>query len=196
MNGSQIALLVIDAFVGLTAIGGGIALATGLEANRFPVELLKGVPFNNYLIPGLILAVVVGGSAAVAAVATVINPNVGGWLSALAGTVLIGQIAGEILFLKQPVSLTEVIYVAIGTTMVGLDRSSPSEPDRPRCRALHGPTAMCDRMNEQRPPLMRSGIAGLTFGGGLPVAVGAAVGLWAWHRRRRHTACGSTPASP
>ena len=120
MNGSQIALLVIDAFVGLTAIGGGIALASGLEANRFPVELLKETPFNGYLVPGLILAVVVGGSAAVAAVATVISPNAGGWLSAFAGTVLIGQIAGEILLLKQPVSLTEVFYLAIGMTMVGL----------------------------------------------------------------------------
>jgi hypothetical protein len=32
------ALLVADAFVALTALGGGIALATGLEAKRFPVE--------------------------------------------------------------------------------------------------------------------------------------------------------------
>ncbi len=32
------ALLVADAFVALTALGGGIAPATGLEAKRFPVE--------------------------------------------------------------------------------------------------------------------------------------------------------------
>jgi hypothetical protein len=32
----RIVLIVIDAVVGLTAIGGGIALATGLEGERFP----------------------------------------------------------------------------------------------------------------------------------------------------------------
>ncbi len=120
MSASQIVLFVIDAFVALTAIGGGIALATGLEVKRFPVELLKGTPFTSYVIPGLILAIVVGGGAAVAAVATLINAGVGGWLSALAGFILMGQIAGEILLLKQPVSRTELFYLAIGVTMVAL----------------------------------------------------------------------------
>jgi hypothetical protein len=36
VNGVRIALMAIDGFVALTAIGGGIALATGLEAKRFP----------------------------------------------------------------------------------------------------------------------------------------------------------------
>lgn len=35
------------------------------------------------------------------------------------------------------------------------------------------------------------GVAGVTLGGGLLVAVGAAVGVWAWHRRRRRAACES-----
>jgi hypothetical protein len=53
---------VVDVFVALTALGGGIALATGLEADRFPLDWLRGTPFRNYVIPGLILAGVVGGA--------------------------------------------------------------------------------------------------------------------------------------
>jgi hypothetical protein len=69
VNAIRIVLVVVDAAVGLTAIGGGIALAAGLEGERYPVEWLTGTPFSSYLIPGLILsvAVAVAGSAAAAA---------------------------------------------------------------------------------------------------------------------------------
>ena len=53
MNAIRIVLVVVDATVGLTAIGGGIALAAGLEGERYPVEWLTGTPFSSYLIPGL-----------------------------------------------------------------------------------------------------------------------------------------------
>ena len=78
VNAIRIVLVVVDAVVGLTAIGGGIALAAGLEGERYPVEWLTGTPFSSYLIPGLILSVAVGGSAAAAAVLIVTTPEVGG----------------------------------------------------------------------------------------------------------------------
>jgi len=53
-------LFVASVFVAFTAIGGGVTLATGMD--KFPAEWLTGTPFRSYLIPGLILAVVVGGS--------------------------------------------------------------------------------------------------------------------------------------
>lgn len=115
------ALVVIDAFVALTAIGGGVALAAGLEANRFPLDWLQGTPFHSYLIPGLILAGVVGGSAAVAAVVTLRAPRAGGLVSVLAGVILLGQITGELVLLNQPAwSAVEVFYFALGLVMVAL----------------------------------------------------------------------------
>ena len=67
----RVVLFIVDLFVALTAIGGGIALFTGLESDeRIPPEWLDGTPFKSYVIPGLILAVVVGGSAAIATFAT------------------------------------------------------------------------------------------------------------------------------
>lgn len=115
------ALVVIDAFVALTAIGGGVALAAGLEANRFPLDWLQGTPFHSYLIPGLILAGVVGGSAAVAAVVTLRAPRAGGLVSVLAGVILLGQITGELVLLNQPAwSAVEVFYFVLGLVMVAL----------------------------------------------------------------------------
>jgi uncharacterized membrane protein YeiH len=57
-------LLFVAGLGALTAIGGGIALATGVD--KLPAEWLKGTPFRSYLYPGIILTVVVGGSAAAA----------------------------------------------------------------------------------------------------------------------------------
>lgn len=121
VSGVRSALVVVNAFVALTAIGGGVALAAGLEANRFPLEWLQGTPFRSYLIPGLILAGVVGGSAAVAAVVTLRAPHAGGPASIVAGIALLGQITGEILLLNQPAwSKLEVFYFALGALMVAL----------------------------------------------------------------------------
>lgn len=118
----RIALVAVDAFVALTAIGGGLALAFGLRTRRLPVEWLKRSPFHSYRIPGLILAVVVGGGAAVAAVATVRSAYVGGLASILAGALLMGQIIGEMLLLDQPdqPSRIEIFYFAVGLLMTAL----------------------------------------------------------------------------
>lgn len=119
---ARVALIAVDAFSAVTAVGGGIALATGAEGDRFPVELLRDTPFRSYLVPGLILAGAVGGSATVAAVATLRSPRVGGPASVLAGAVMMGWIAGEIRILKQPSAPTgtEVFYFAVGLLMAGL----------------------------------------------------------------------------
>ena len=120
-SGLRVALLVVDGFVALTAIGGGIALATGLEGDRFPADWLKGTPFSSYLVPGLILAVMVGGSAAAATAAALSRPDAGGLTSLAAGLIMMGWIAGEIMILKQPSwSWTEVFYFAVGFVMAAL----------------------------------------------------------------------------
>jgi hypothetical protein len=76
-SGVRVAHFVVDAFAAVTAVGGGTALATGLESDRFPAEMLRGTQFGSYVIPGLILAGVVGGSVAVAAAATLLSPGAG-----------------------------------------------------------------------------------------------------------------------
>jgi hypothetical protein len=113
------ALIAADMFVALSAGGGGISLMAGLEGERFPPALLKGTPFSSYLIPGLILAVAVGGSAAVAAVVLLSDRGAGVTASMLAGLILMGWIAGEMLLLRQP-SWIEAFFFAAGLTMAGV----------------------------------------------------------------------------
>lgn len=67
-------LIVVEAFVALGAIAGGIALLTGVFAQGIPVAWLQGTPFNDYTIPGLLLAIVIGGGMLLAA-ATVFIPR-------------------------------------------------------------------------------------------------------------------------
>lgn len=111
-------LIALDGFVALSAIAGGIALATGLEDGRFAVELLRGTPIGSYLIPGLILGAVVGGTATVAAAAALCWPRVMARTTALAGMVLMGWIAGEVLLLPAEArSWVEAGYFAVGLLM-------------------------------------------------------------------------------
>jgi hypothetical protein len=137
----RIALVAVDGSAAVTAIGGGIALATGLEGDRFPTEWLRGTPFSSYLVPGLILATVVGGSAAAATVATLRRPTTGSRASMLAGLVMVGWIVGEILILTgdgEVVSPTEVLYLAAGLAMIGLGlavgQTAPTDPLRRESR--------------------------------------------------------------
>jgi hypothetical protein len=121
-GGVRVALFAVDAFAALSAVGGGVALATGAEGNRFPLDWLKGTPFSSYVAPGLILAVVVGGSATVAAAATLRRPDAGALASLLAGVVMMGWIVGEFLILNQPSRPTwiEVVYFSVGVLMAVL----------------------------------------------------------------------------
>jgi hypothetical protein len=123
-------LMFLDVFVALSAVAGGLGLAGGTET--FPREWLEGSPFNSYVVPGLILAFVVGGAAAVAAIVLIRLPTVGALLSMLAGLVLLGWIAGEVLLLHQngaatsPRSTTELVYATVGLAMVLLGpRAAP-----------------------------------------------------------------------
>jgi hypothetical protein len=120
------ALAALDLFAAVTAIGGGVALMARAERDRFPDAWLIGTPFNSYLVPGLILAVAVGGSAAVAAAVTLRDPRRGAAASTLAGLVMLGWICGEIAVLTRdpgPVSTTEFVYLAVGAAMAGLGAS-------------------------------------------------------------------------
>jgi hypothetical protein len=119
-TGLRVALFLVDLFAAVTAIAGGFALATGHDT--FPAIWLSGTPFTSYMIPGLILAVVVGGSAAVALVAILRSADAGARASTVAGAVMMGWIVGETLILNQPTrpSGSEVVYFAVGLAMAGL----------------------------------------------------------------------------
>jgi len=56
----RITIFVLVVFGALTTLAGGIGLLTGAIAA--PLNWLEGSPFVDYTIPGLALAIIVGGS--------------------------------------------------------------------------------------------------------------------------------------
>jgi hypothetical protein len=63
----------------------------------------------------------VGGSAAVATVATIHSPDEGALVSALAGVFMAGWIIGEVVLLNQPSwTWIEAVYFVAGLAMVAL----------------------------------------------------------------------------
>ena len=86
----RIALVVIEAIIGLGAIGGGIAILTGVFDQWLPLTWLQGTPFSDYTIPGLILLIVIGGGMLLAAATVFIQREWAVLLSALMGLVMIG----------------------------------------------------------------------------------------------------------
>ena len=77
----------ILAFLALNAFAGGSYAMAG--ATGVPVEWLQGSAFSSYFGPGLFLFAVVGGTAAIAAVAVLARWQRGSSLAKLAGWVLV-----------------------------------------------------------------------------------------------------------
>jgi len=56
----RLILVGLEAFVALTSIAYGVGLAVG--AVQSPLAWLQNTPFSDYVIPGLVMAIIVGGS--------------------------------------------------------------------------------------------------------------------------------------
>src|SRR6266568_8397800 len=84
------ALVAIETFVGLGAIAGGIALLTGVFAQGIPVAWLQGTPFSDYTVPGLALAILVGGGMLLAAATVFVHREWAVLISVVAGIFMVG----------------------------------------------------------------------------------------------------------
>src|ERR1039458_10305125 len=58
-------LLDLNLFLGFTAVAGGVALLVGWI--KIPLSSLAGSPFSDYTVPAVLLILVIGGSAMLAA---------------------------------------------------------------------------------------------------------------------------------
>lgn len=99
-SASQRALIVLDCFASVAALIGMCILVFGW-GYRFPSSWLEGTPFADYIVPGLILGLVVGGSALVAMVATIKSARIGAIASMIAGVIMMGWVVGEYLLIPQ-----------------------------------------------------------------------------------------------
>ncbi|MGH1525618.1 hypothetical protein ACRAWC_16845 [Leifsonia sp. L25] len=120
----RIVLTALTALVGLTAVAGGAALVIGtvtpstlggiVPGNSF----LGGSPFTSYLAPGLLLAVLVGGTHLTAAVLVGRGSRSGPLVAAVAGFGILIWIFVQMMFI--PFSVLQAVYFAAGLAEVGL----------------------------------------------------------------------------
>lgn len=143
-RGIRITLAVIETFIGLGAIGGGIAILTGAFAQWLPTEWLQGTPFRDYTIIGLILTVVVGGGMLLAAGMVFIQREWAVLLSAAMGLIMVGFEVVEIAVIDRheqavipSTVVQQVLFSALGLVIFGLAAYLwVTEYRRPRVGAL------------------------------------------------------------
>ncbi len=120
----RLALIIIGLVVGVLALGGGVYALAG--ARSVPREWLKGSPFKSYLVPGIVLFVVVGGSMLVAAGLLLGGQSAARLVSLEAGVVLLGWIAAQVTVMGYRSWMQPVLF-AVGLAVVVLSV------------AMHGP---------------------------------------------------------
>lgn len=112
-------LAVMCAVVGVTAIGGGIALVSAPDGSivHMPVSELQYSPFSTFLIPGLLLGGVIGLGHLVAAVLELRRSPLANHAAFAAGTGLLVWITTEIAMLRV-FHFLQAIYLVIALAIM------------------------------------------------------------------------------
>lgn len=121
---ARIGLIAVGGVVAITAVAGGAAMVAGSLWPSFaggftvPDEYLDGSPFDSFLIPGLLLAIVVGGTHALAFVLHVRRARRATFWSAVAAFGVLIWIFVQMIYI--PFSFLQALYFASGIAEAGL----------------------------------------------------------------------------
>lgn len=117
-RGIRITLIVVDLFAAVSAIVGAIGLLVGFM--NIPVSVLHGTPFADFTVPAMLLGIVVGGSALVAAAIALFGPQrFEALASAGAGCIMVGWMTVEVAMIGLAIWV-QAAYFAVGLLMIGL----------------------------------------------------------------------------
>ncbi|MEG0774301.1 hypothetical protein [Clostridium sp.] len=107
-------LFVLHGFVGLGALAGGLAaIANPEEPLGVPIEILKNSPFDNFLIPGIILFTVIGLGNIYSALMMFFKSKFQGYISSLFSWALVIWIIVQCFMINNVASL-HIIFFTIG----------------------------------------------------------------------------------
>ena len=128
------AVIGLDLFEAASAIVGAVGLIVGFM--NIPTAVLQGTPFGDFVIPAMLLGMVVGGSALVAAVITAFaSPRTGAVASGIAGAMTVGYLCVEIAMIGLN-AWPQVVWFGVGLAMIALSaflwQSEPGFTTAPR----------------------------------------------------------------
>lgn len=107
-------------FVALSAIGGAIELVGWPRGTGYvPIEVLHGTPFTTFVVPGLLLGLVVGGTSLVATVLAGVRSRGAVYATVIAGGTLTGWIASEVAMMRS-IHWLHAIYGIAGVALLAL----------------------------------------------------------------------------
>jgi hypothetical protein len=111
----KLLLFILVSFIALTAFFSGLLMISNPDGSilNLPLSLLKGTPFKDFKIPGILLTVVVGGTNLLAVFYNMQrHPNRYNW--AMAGGIMIcGWIIVQMILIHA-VNWLQIIYLAAG----------------------------------------------------------------------------------
>jgi hypothetical protein len=110
----------LEGAVGLAALSGGLTLMLSPDGSAAGLSLaaLARSPFHSYFVPGLLLAIVIGGLNLAAAVLTVRHSALSRAASLVAGAAIVVFIAVEVGMI--PGGVLQLIIGAVGITITAL----------------------------------------------------------------------------
>jgi hypothetical protein len=113
-NSTRTALIALDAVMAANAVAGGWYAVSG--APDVPTKWLDGTPFDDYVIPGLALSVLVGGTQAAAALSLLRDDPRAREVSMAASGVLLAWIAAQVAMIGYVSPLQPIVATwAVGT---------------------------------------------------------------------------------
>ena len=113
-------LFILHAFVGIGGMAGGLAAITDpWQPLGVPVEALKNSPFQNYLIPGILLFTVIGVGNVASAVLFRFHLKFQGYVSSVFSWALVVWIIVQCIMLEAIAPL-HIIFFMIGLIQAGL----------------------------------------------------------------------------
>ena len=114
----HVSLIVLTIFLALSALAGSIQLLEGTYAP--PIEMINGSIFGDYTIPGLALGLIVGGSAAFAAVLLFRKNKFSLLFSTAAGIIIMFFEFVEVMIFGIPdmtAQILQIFYFGLGTAI-------------------------------------------------------------------------------
>jgi hypothetical protein len=111
-----VALAVLQVATAVSAFAGGLSLAIAPDGDimGMSTDILEGSPFNDFLVPGLVLLFGVGGSMLLGGIAVWRSWRWGYAMAFAAGAVMVGWITVQV-FIINEVNILHYVYWTAGT---------------------------------------------------------------------------------
>ena len=122
MKAIRIILRILYGFVGIGAIAGGTAaIADPVAPMDAPLSMLENSPFDTFLVPGILLAAVIGAGNIFALVISLWKPRATSYTGCVTGTAMVIWIVVQCIMLRSVVSLHVIFFfVGVAQGVLGL----------------------------------------------------------------------------